>query len=32
LRRIANGNITSNEDLSHLANPESVEELIRKKG
>lgn len=32
LRRIATGDITSNEDLSHLANPESVEELIRKKG
>ncbi|MFA6471817.1 MAG: AMP-binding protein [Candidatus Latescibacterota bacterium] len=32
LRRIATGDITSSEDLSHLANPESVEEIIRKKG
>jgi acetyl-CoA synthetase len=32
LRRIATGDITSNDDLSHLANPESVEDLIRKKG
>jgi acetyl-CoA synthetase len=32
LRRIATGDIGGSEDLSHLANPESVEEIIRKKG
>jgi len=32
LKRIATGDITMEEDLSHLANPNSVEKLIREKG
>jgi len=31
LRRIASGDIGGDEDMSHVANPGSVEELIRKK-
>jgi acetyl-CoA synthetase len=32
LRRVVSGDISSDEDLSHVANPQAVEELIRKKG
>jgi acetyl-CoA synthetase len=32
LKRIAVGDISSDEDLSHLANPGAVDELIRKRG
>lgn len=32
LKRIATGDISIGDDLSHLANPDSVEELIRKRG
>lgn len=32
LKRIVSGDISIEEDLSHLANPDSVEELIRKRG
>ncbi len=32
LKRIVSGDISIGEDLSHLANPDSVEELIRKRG
>jgi acetyl-CoA synthetase len=32
LKRIVSGDISIQEDLSHLANPDSVEELIRKRG
>ncbi len=32
LRRIATGDISRDEDLSHIANPHAVDELIRKRG
>ena len=32
LKRIAVGDISSDEDMSHLANPGAVDELIRKRG
>jgi acetyl-CoA synthetase len=32
LKRIATGDITMDEDLSHIANPNSVEKLIRERG
>jgi len=32
LRRIASGDVGHDEDLSHIANPDSVNELIRRKG
>ncbi|HUT62351.1 MAG TPA: hypothetical protein VMZ04_00195, partial [Anaerolineae bacterium] len=32
LRRIAKGDITQDEDLSHIVNPDSVDKFIREKG
>ena len=32
LRRVVTGDITVDEDMSHVANPHAVEEIIRKKG
>jgi len=32
LRRIATGNIAEDEDLSHVSNPKSVEEIVKNKG
>jgi len=30
LRRIVNGDVTINEDMSHVANPDSVVEIIKR--